>query len=1027
MNNTPIIFSREILNRYLSAFKSEQIPDYDNKLKEIFKWKKTIDSRDLNKTKEGSAQGKFFDSIIEKVLGYSSVVESDESGGFTLVQEATTILDSTESDGILGFFVADNKENVRAVIELKDANTDLDKKQNRKNHQSPVEQAFAYAHKNGTGCRWVIVSNFKEIRLYRSTSSLEYEKFLIAGMDNKEEFKRFYFLLCKDNLIGEPDTAKSLVDKIYDDNEQKKIEISNSFYNDYKSLRYNLFVSMKENNTGFDEVVLFSKAQKVIDRFIFICFCENRGLLPKDIFRKVIDSPQSSFIIVENRLWNELKGLFRSIDKGYPPMKINGYNGGLFKEDDVLDELVVPDKVLENFTKLSEYDFGSDLNVNILGNIFEQSISDLERFKAELAGTSVILKTSKRKTDGIFYTPYYVTAFIVKKTIARWLNDEKEKIKQKLGSQEDKTFWLSYIEVLKSIKVLDPSCGSGAFLNQAFDFLREEGEYAVKMYAEVTGGMDMLLLDWDVEILQNNLYGVDLNVESVEITKLSLWLKTARADRKLTTLDENIKCGNSIINSCEVAGDSAFDWCAEFPSVMKAGGFDVVIGNPPYGANLSQSEKDYIAANYITTEYNFDTYKTFMEIGLNLTKQGGYMGYITPNTYFVLEKGASKLRKFLFENYTLLDIVELFNVFSAAVVEPTISVFKKEQPNDNEVLEVRLIPRKTDLTSDFSINGTHTTFLQKNLREKQGYIFNYRETAEEKSLMEKIKGISKPLSDYFTVSFGVKLYQVGKGTPPQTSEIITTKPFCGYEKYNEEWLPLIRGSTIRKYTDLWDGKYIKYGKWLAEPRSIELFQSAKILIRQTGDYPIATYDPNGRIAAPTTHCILPLNEQNDISLKYVLGLINSRLLKWIFQHSNFHMVNKPLSQVKVIYVERLPIVVADDQSQVISLVDKLLEKNQERFAQAKQFTDYLSVTYSPKKISDKLSVFYKLDFKGFIDELKKQGVKFSPTQEIEFMPLFNEKAGELVELSREIVRLDSELDEVVFELYGLTATERSII
>jgi len=1054
VNNTPMLFNNKIMDKYMSAFSCEQIADYARKHAEMLKWKTSIENSDLQKTKETAVQGKFVESVFEKILGYTTFLEGGE---WNQRQESKTILDSTTSDGALGFFTA-NTELVKAVIELKDANTNLDKKQHRSNHLTPIEQAFSYAHKNGSSCGWVIVSNFREIRLYKSLSSLEYERFLITDMDNEDEFKRLYFLLCQENLIEK--SGKSLVDRLYDDNEQAQAEITNEFYDTYKKLRVDLFYALKENNTQTDEMLLFSKAQKILDRFIFICFCEDKNLLPVGIFKSVIEAAKTSFVLKPNRLWEQLCGLFDSVDKGNPPMKINGYNGGLFKQDADLDSLIVPDEILERFSSLSDYDFESDLNVNILGHIFEQSISDLEQLKAEITEAEVDRKGSKQKADGIYYTPHYVTKFIVEKTIGRWLDGEKEKIKCELigtsgfrsgaaivkewtdvpeevlkgeGSITYKAivklhvaFWEKYIERLKTIRVLDPACGSGAFLNEAFDYLCAEGLYAVEMQSSLGGGQ-ISLFNWDKHILQNNLFGVDLNVESVEITKLSLWLKTARADRALASLDGNIKCGNSIINSTELAGDRAFDWNGEFSDIMDQGGFDVVIGNPPYGAALSKAEKEYITENFETTEGNFDTYKTFIELGMKLTGQGGYMGYITPNTYFVLEQGGKKLRKFLFENCTLLDIVELFNVFPTAVVEPAISVFQNKEPMPNEVFEVVSVPRKIELSSTFIADGIKTLFEQRNLQKREGYLFNYRETEYTKNLRKKIDDMAKPLSEYFKVLNGMKPYEVGKGTPPQTREIVDTKPFEGYVKIDDTWFPYVKGRTFHRYTDRWDKTYIKYGEWLAAPRDPEIFKNEKLFVRQTGDYPIANYDESGKICKDSVHCVRNLETFSDVSLKYVLGLINSSLMEWIYQYDNFQDVGKPLAQVKKAYVERLPIVIADDQSTVIALVDKLLESCQERHDKAKQFTEYLSQIYAPKSISEKLQKFYKLDFKGFIGELKKQSVKLTPTQEMELMPLFNEKAADLAALSQMIERLDGELDDVVFALYGLTEEERAIV
>ena len=153
-----------------------------------------------------------------------------------------------------------------------------------------------------------------------------------------------------------------------------------------------------------------------MDRFIFICFCEDCDLLPRNIFQKLIDNAKQSFVFSPNKLWDNLRGLFSSIDKGNPPMKINRYNGGLFKPDPELDCLTIPDEALEKFTQLSTYDFNSDLNVNILGQIFEQSISDVEQIKNEISGEKTEGK-GKQKEDGIYYTPYYVTRYIVEQTV----------------------------------------------------------------------------------------------------------------------------------------------------------------------------------------------------------------------------------------------------------------------------------------------------------------------------------------------------------------------------------------------------------------------------------------------------------------------------------------------------------------------------------------------------------------------------------------------------------------------------------
>jgi hypothetical protein len=318
-------------------------------------------------------------------------------------------------------------------------------------------------------------------------------------------------------------------------------------------------------------------------------------------------------------------------------------------------------------------------------------------------------------------------------------------------------------------------------------------------------------------------------------------------------------------------------------------------------------------------------------------------------------------------------------------------------------------------------------FAQGDLREKEGYLFNFRETEIEKQLIKKINKIARPLSNFFKVSAGMIPYEENKGTPPQTRKTVDTKPFEGKKKIDSTWMPYIRGRTIERYTDKWDGEYIKYGSWLAAPRNFEMFKNEKLFIRQTGDRPIATYDASGKIGNKTIHCVYQHKEGPGLSLKYALGLINSRIMRWIFQHENVYVVGKPHAEVLKVYVERLPIVIAPDQSAMISCVDGLLENSQARFKKIKQFVDYITTVYAPKSASKKIWGFYKLDFKDFLEEMKKQRANIAPSQEMELMALFRGRSEEIAALSRAIDRLDNEVDQMAYALYGLTADEIAIV
>lgn len=1064
MDSISKIFKERLIANHLSKFTRDNIPDFERKWKKICNWRKSCIQGDLEHTKETQIQGAFLVQIFDEVLGYSTVTSTDGEF-FYQKQEFNSILDASEADGGLGFFSVKHKLNdVRAVIELKDAKKDLDKKQNRSSHLTPVEQAFSYANKNGRRCGWVIVSNFIETRLYKSNSSLEYETFDIRKMDSEAEFLRFYFFLCKDHLINE--SGKSLIDELYQANEEMGIAISNDFYKTYKEIRTNLYASLKECNPERNELQLFTKSQKIMDRFIFICFCEDCGLLPNQIFQRLIDSAHNSFGFSKTKLWDEMRGLFAAIDQGNPSMKINQYNGGLFKADPELDSLVILDDVLEAFTRLSTYDFGSDLNVNILGQIFEQSISDVEEIKNEISGHAVDSK-GKQKEDGIFYTPYYVTRYIVEQTVGAYLQNKKQEIKRtifKEGSfkteirkgstgrknsvvikswveipeehpdmtEEEEMFrravielhlayWTAYEDTLKNIKICDPACGSGAFLNQCFDYLHEEMNFVLDMKRLLNEGQ-INLFDIDKQILQNNLFGVDINLESVEITKLSLWLKTAKQNQTLASLDDNIKCGNSIVDDPEVAGALAFNWKAEFPTVFAQGGFDIIVGNPPYGATLDQLTKNYLAEHYSTTEYNYDTYKTFFELGFNLLKPQGYLGYITPNTFFTLEHGANKLRRFLFDNNVLLRIVELFNVFPNAVVEPVITVFKKQVPT-NEQFTTICVPRRIKLTSTFLNEGIETDFLQLDLKRDVNYIFNYRSPKQAQALCAEMQKHPR-LDTMFDVMTGAKPYQVGKGMPPQTKDIVDSKPFTGYEKKDATWVPYFRGRSIERYTNMWGSnrEYIKYGEWLAEPRSPEIFAGEKLFIRQTGDSLIAMCD-KGNVSNNTLHSIYPLPNNHQVGLLYLLGLLNSTLMNWYYKTVNYLEVGKPMAEVKGIYIRKLPVAVPDTESlaKVEHLVKTISGLCQQRFDFKRKFLYYIQTAYEPKKLTEKLDGFEQLSFKDFIIELKKQKVKMSASQQMELLYLYEEQQSEITRMTSQIAEVYNALDDLVFSIYEIPA------
>ena len=324
---------------------------------------------------------------------------------------------------------------------------------------------------------------------------------------------------------------------------------------------------------------------------MFVLFAEDKGLISTNSVVQIVekwqalrddafDTPRPLYALVL-LFFNNLY-LGKKDNNGN--VLIPEFGGELFAPDEVLDQLTIDDDVLkDDLLKLSQYDFNTDVDVNILGHIFEHSLNEVDDVEAELRGEQLDKTKSKRKKDGVFYTPKYITKYIVDNTLGKLCSEKKSELKLDIdifiddfqktdGKLNEKGKDLFerlniYKSWLLTVKVCDPACGSGAFLNQALSFFIEEHKFVDDLIAELTNS-PLRLFDTDLQILENNIYGVDINEESVEIAKLSLWLRTAQPGRKLSNLSNNIKCGNSLIDDPAVAGDKAFNWGIEFPSVF---------------------------------------------------------------------------------------------------------------------------------------------------------------------------------------------------------------------------------------------------------------------------------------------------------------------------------------------------------------------------------------------------------------------------------------------------------------------------
>ncbi len=563
------IFQQSVINKHINNLDKKQVENAYLKLRENYTLQKI---EEIKKLKEEEYQDGFLRDIFVDIFGYTL----KPAENYNLAREFKNQTDGKKSDGAI---LKDGKAIV--VIELKSTKT--------KDLKSITEQAFNYKN-NQPDCKYVITSNFQKLRFYIDYAN-EYEEFDLFNLQ-KQEFELLYLILHKDSIFADLPLKLKNETKFHEDS------ISDKLYKDYSNFKHKIYANLVKNNPQYDKLTLFKKSQKFLDRLLFVFFAEDTGLVPPNAISKIVEQWEALQELDEYKtLYSRFVKFFEHLDKGhkYKTYELPAYNGGLFAPDEILDNITIDDEILkDDALKLSAYDFNTDVDVNILGHIFEHSLGEIEQITSELVATATTMgqdslmtqskaNVSKRKKDGVFYTPKYITQYIVENTIGKLCTEKREELNiteiefdgtyktkdGKLSVKGKKLFKTleNYKKWLLSLKIIDPACGSGAFLNQALSFLIEEHKHIDDIIAELTGEA-MRLFDTDKAILENNLYGVDINDESVEIAKLSLWLRTAKKGRKLSNLNANIKCGNSLIDDPEVAGDKAFDWHKEFPQVF---------------------------------------------------------------------------------------------------------------------------------------------------------------------------------------------------------------------------------------------------------------------------------------------------------------------------------------------------------------------------------------------------------------------------------------------------------------------------
>jgi len=549
------------------------------------------------------------------------------------------------------------------------------------------EQAISYAYNKGL--TWAILTNFGRTQVLNAEvkSDLKSAQFLdLRCEDYLTEFEDLSLVSKESALSDELDKKAEKYGKL-----ARRIPVEKKLYEQLTKWRADLFNQVYGFNKSIgitldqtDQLI-----QKLFSRLIFIRTAEDRGLANNHPLLSAVHQWESK----EGQLLEKVRSIFQDF--------AHVFDSEIFPLMDSWQQIWVNDHTLAEIINglyevpgdYAKYYFNV-IEPDVLGQVYEQYLGYVAKvvkpkpqlqqtfFPAAEEQIEISAKKEKRKKGGIYYTPKWVTDYIVRQTINRYLEEH------------------NYNEIL-NMKILDPACGSGSFLIRAYDEL-------LSYHAKVKG-KSVAELTWQerICILTRNIFGVDLDPQAVEIARLNLLIRALAQRELLPSLDHNIQCGNSLIFGKEEELEKSlgsnfkelkpFDWDVRFPDIVNSGGVDIVIGNPPYIMELRDNKDIFrqLKATPLGSKYyepKMDIFYFFIELGIDLLKSGGYLGFIVQQ-YWVSRAHASKLRQKVFDETCPLALVDFgeYQVFRDAPGQHNmITVFKKSKDKDAKTLTLQL-------------------------------------------------------------------------------------------------------------------------------------------------------------------------------------------------------------------------------------------------------------------------------------------------------------------------------------------------
>jgi hypothetical protein len=1099
------LFRPEVLRPHILSF---QLPERVESLRpKLIQWAEMFTSGRADSFKERELLPQFVSDFFFGILGYSG--PSSNPDRYTISLEKHVEVDGNFADAVIGNFRPASQHYVIAV--------------EGKGPKDPLERPFAGRRMSAVDQGyWIIVTSMRQTRLYhKGSDQYTYERFDTEKVASDEALlKKFVFLLEAERVV--PESGQCHLYDLLSASEMAGRELSKEFYVRYADIREDAFEHLRSANPNVSPHDTLTSTQKLLDRILFCSFSEDRGLLPPETVKQAF---KHSDPYNPRPIWDNFRGLFRAINEGSQKLNIPQYNGGLFADDPLLDSLVVPDDVCQYFSDLADYDYRPSteaavdaqasygkkfIDVDILGHIFEQSITDLERLRNELDGLTERLGPEKHKTrrkrEGAFYTPAFITRYIIEQTLGKMFKDRFENLRKAHEAEARDTalkaladpnaydldnlnkpqraalvrFWESWQDELASIRILDPACGSGAFLIEAFDHLYAAYQESNDRLEELRG--HRTLFDLDSHILLNNLFGVDLNEEAVEICKLSLWIKTAQRGKVLTSLDNTIRVGNSVVDDPTIDA-RAFDWQTAFPEVSASGGFDVIVANPPYiRQEWLASYKPHWEKRFQSYHGVADIFAYFFELGHKLLRDGGRLGLITSGSW-VRGNFGGPLRKHLAENTrieSMIDFGEYQPFEGAEMIRPTITVLLKHAPSGQMKL-FKWLTKGNPPENLSDVIESSASMSTDHLGEDAWEL----DSDEVRALRAKMMNTGPSLAKYVDdkIYFGIKTsldeaYLIDTPTrdslviaDPKCAEVV--KPYLGGLDLkpwsiarSDVWIIVLKSSGdyiwpwsesgeqaeqdfeqtytsihahLKNYETALKNRYDK-GRYWWELRSCAywgIFDEAKLIWPDISKLPRFSIDKQGRYIGATGF-IIPGSDY------FLLGILSS----W----ATWFLISKtcqPLRlrgdrwqyRLKKVWMAKLPIPEASetDKEAIAELAKRCNTLGQQRYEIQEHVRQRLLSAFKETReggdgvsLNTKAQSWWELSLNQLGDALKVSfkllGSPFkNPRIADEWEPYLAEKKQEVERLSRELVAAEDELNDRVYGLFNLTPEEISLL